>query len=1001
LIDIRAGEGRLVAPIAALGFVVIAAQVLTTIASDTIFVTKFSLGDLSGFIAVTAVTRVLLTFAYGAVARHRGPRVAGALLVTVGAVTATLGDVVRTRSHTTVYAACVTLLIVPVAAAEAVNGMSERFPARQGKRLVPLVAACSTFGGIVAGALAHEVAPRSGTRSLLWLAGALLAVGGVFVGTSRDLEPVRAPASADSGPGVREVVASVARDWRLIPIVRVAVAVALLAAVASGFVDFLFKATLKASFSRDQMAAYVGTVEAILSAGVMFAQLFLTARVVGRFGIRGALQLHPTALAVVAAAFALAPGVPSATAAKLSESFFRFTITTPLRPLMLAPLEPRTRARASLLVRGIAVPLGGVLAAGVLGAFGRNGPPAWALGALLVAIAVLVAAASRGAGRAHAGALASAVGEGRLSFDVPPAASAALANGLREILRTAVAEQDARRAGLVLALLGEKRLSLDDLATAARSDNRELVGIAARAAIRAAKPGDGARLLAVFPASDDDAIERDLLAAARRLGGFDQERIERALARCNGTSTSAAASDLWAESLLSLARHGDAEAADRLLSAAATGDPVRRAPALRAVGELGDDRAIGPIRAALDSADVHVFSAAANAVTAIRGQEHVEILMSHVVHGPHFGAAARALTLVGEDRASQPLLDALETQRVSVLGGTRIQIEMGPVRAARVLTRLGPKACAAALARYPSLGHRAREAVAESLASLPEHWRTSVPAASVDTAIVATLADAEALARMAPSARSAHGGLFARERRLRIARAARHVLDLASICGQRARIEKARAALARTDRARADALELLEHVLPRAFAKRTVALLEVEASRRRDSEPPSVDAEPPIERWLETCRLFDRGELTSPPMVGLLDKLLVLGESSLFDGMTSEELHPIGEIAVVEELVPGDMAVRQGDPGDAVFVVADGTLEVKRDGRRLKELRRGAVFGEVALLDGGPRAASVEATTHARLLRIPRAEFEALIDQYPEIARGIIRTLLAHLRGSA
>jgi CRP-like cAMP-binding protein len=135
-------------------------------------------------------------------------------------------------------------------------------------------------------------------------------------------------------------------------------------------------------------------------------------------------------------------------------------------------------------------------------------------------------------------------------------------------------------------------------------------------------------------------------------------------------------------------------------------------------------------------------------------------------------------------------------------------------------------------------------------------------------------------------------------------------------------------------------------------------------------------------------------------MIALLDKLLVLGESSLFEGMTGEELHPVGEIAVSVDLEPGEIAVRQGDPGDAVFVVADGTLAVTKDGRKLKEVGRGSVFGDVALLDGGPRSASVEAVTRARLLRIPRPEFEALIDQHPEIARGIIRTLLAHLRGS-
>ncbi|HSN97771.1 MAG TPA: cyclic nucleotide-binding domain-containing protein, partial [Candidatus Nanopelagicales bacterium] len=57
-------------------------------------------------------------------------------------------------------------------------------------------------------------------------------------------------------------------------------------------------------------------------------------------------------------------------------------------------------------------------------------------------------------------------------------------------------------------------------------------------------------------------------------------------------------------------------------------------------------------------------------------------------------------------------------------------------------------------------------------------------------------------------------------------------------------------------------------------------------------------------------------------------------------------------------------------------------------------------FGEVALLDGAPRAATVKAMSEGKVLRIPRAEFEALLDESPELSRGVIRTLLGHLRAA-
>ena len=136
-------------------------------------------------------------------------------------------------------------------------------------------------------------------------------------------------------------------------------------------------------------------------------------------------------------------------------------------------------------------------------------------------------------------------------------------------------------------------------------------------------------------------------------------------------------------------------------------------------------------------------------------------------------------------------------------------------------------------------------------------------------------------------------------------------------------------------------------------------------------------------------------------MIGVLEKLVILREATLFGGLSGEELYPVGEIAELVGHAPGDVVVRQGDPGDALFVVARGTLRVVKDGKALREIGRGAVFGEVALLDGAPRAATVEAVTDAELLRVPRSELEALLDESPEIARAVIRMLLGYLRAAS
>ena len=90
--------------------------------------------------------------------------------------------------------------------------------------------------------------------------------------------------------------------------------------------------------------------------------------------------------------------------------------------------------------------------------------------------------------------------------------------------------------------------------------------------------------------------------------------------------------------------------------------------------------------------------------------------------------------------------------------------------------------------------------------------------------------------------------------------------------------------------------------------------------------------------------------------------------------------------------------VRQGARGDSFFVIADGTATVKKGTRSIGTLGPGDFFGEMALLDGRPRSASVVATAPLVTVRLTRSEFSKAIDDNPEIARGIMAELAARVR---
>lgn len=97
-------------------------------------------------------------------------------------------------------------------------------------------------------------------------------------------------------------------------------------------------------------------------------------------------------------------------------------------------------------------------------------------------------------------------------------------------------------------------------------------------------------------------------------------------------------------------------------------------------------------------------------------------------------------------------------------------------------------------------------------------------------------------------------------------------------------------------------------------------------------------------------------------------------------------------------LPAGTLVTRQGDAPDYFYVILSGHLQVFRetdDGIRthLTDLKEGDYFGEVALVTGQPRSASVEALTEVRLLRISQEEFDKVLDNNPRLARHIIKQL--------
>ena len=123
------------------------------------------------------------------------------------------------------------------------------------------------------------------------------------------------------------------------------------------------------------------------------------------------------------------------------------------------------------------------------------------------------------------------------------------------------------------------------------------------------------------------------------------------------------------------------------------------------------------------------------------------------------------------------------------------------------------------------------------------------------------------------------------------------------------------------------------------------------------------------------------------------EKMERLEAVPLFQGCTRKQLRAIARIADVFDAASGTTLIRAGEPGEEFFLIVDGTARVHVSARKRLRLRPGDFFGEMSLIDGEPRSATVVAETPLRLLVISRKNFSALFEKVPDMSRTLLTTL--------
>ena len=127
-------------------------------------------------------------------------------------------------------------------------------------------------------------------------------------------------------------------------------------------------------------------------------------------------------------------------------------------------------------------------------------------------------------------------------------------------------------------------------------------------------------------------------------------------------------------------------------------------------------------------------------------------------------------------------------------------------------------------------------------------------------------------------------------------------------------------------------------------------------------------------------------------------KVALLKKVPLFDGLTDRQLEQISRLADEIEVPEGKRLATAGETGRELFVIVDGRATVRTPRGRTVRLGRGDFFGEMSLIDGGPRSATVTADEPMKLLVVGQREFWALLGTASSISKKIMSTLAARLR---
>lgn len=994
-------------------FCVVSASTVGRTAADTLFLSRFDAAQLSRMYLPQAASLILAGFLFQRYAsRIRLDRLLLLLipLVSFGVLLSRVGVGLDLRwVYPVIYVGYdVFNFLMIVCFWQFASSVLDQ---RKAKKTIPLVGSGGIVGGILSGFGLKLLAPLLGTGNLLFLyAGlqllALLSVlfvnrtvgnaaetfGSPGGGAAKDKQAKRLP---EEGPGL----------FASVPHLKYIAVLSAVLVLSLTFIDYQFKVILRGSLQNEALAGFMGSFYGFSGLCALFVQLFVSGKLLSRFGVMTSILVFPIALFLGSFGVLLAPVLALALVAKGSDKVLGDTIYSSVNQLVMFPISPEWRNRAKSFLDGVV----------------RNGAKGVAAISLIVLspllsvrefsflVLILVGIGIYAAIRvkdAYLRMLLSTL-ESR-GAELPASELDLMDPASRGLLAGALRSPDRHQALYALRTLdGLETFDLaPHLPELLRHPSAE-VGIEALRIVESRTPaGMEAELRRLLEEPADDRVQSQALIA---LASYGQEAdLETLTERLEAESV-----DVRAGAIAGLIKYygieGMFRAVGKLKALIESGREDERTAMAELFGRIGIREFYKPLVPLLQDASTDVRLTALHSAGRLAVPELVPHVVRQLRDSRTRGEATDALAAYEEKTTLELLAPYLHDPSASL-------------HVPKAFERIGtPAAFRVMLRHYEDAGFEMRDRLLEAMAGI-EQERAQADAAEAERL---ALLELRQYARFGENLiwkprRTSDAELRDAASQAR-ASIMRRVFGLLGLARDPHTIDAVYAGWLEGDaRRQTNAAEVMDQLLQGEL--RTELTKWMLAPRAANDSENAVTKEQLI--WLyengdamlqETIRFSAVGaEAEHPDRRGLpfvdagegetlrerMERLRMLRRLEMFEGFKSKDLLPLVGYLQEVDVPAGRPVFRERDPGDSLFLVREGKAGIYLGDSRIDERGPGDPIGETAVLTRRLRTATVRAETDLRLLRLDSEQFYEALFERTELALEMMKRLSRKLRAA-